>query len=52
MPAFEVRDAGGVTPPKYRKTRRLGRRTEAGPHQLLRRVRPQRLTLIYVGGTP
>jgi len=39
VPAFEARDAGGVTPSKYRCSRRLGRRTEAGPRRLLRRVR-------------
>jgi len=39
LPAFEARDAGGVTPFKYRRTSRLGRRAEAGPRQLLRRVR-------------
>src|SRR4051794_34175727 len=38
LPACEARDAGGVTPRKLRRTRRLGRRTEAGPRQLLRRV--------------
>jgi len=36
LPAFEARDAGGVTPPKYRCTSRLGRRTVAGPRRLLR----------------
>jgi len=39
MPAFEARDAGGVTPSRWRRNSRLGRRTEAGPRQLLRRVR-------------
>jgi hypothetical protein len=38
LPAFEARDADGVTPLRYRWKRRLGRRTEAGPRQLLRRV--------------
>jgi hypothetical protein len=40
LPAFEARDAGSVTPRKYRRTSRLGRRAEAGPRQLLRRVSP------------
>jgi len=39
VPAFEARDAGGVTPCKIRWTRRLGRRTEAGPRRVLPRVR-------------
>jgi hypothetical protein len=39
MPACESRDAGGVTPSRWRCSRRLGRRYEAGPRQLLRRVR-------------
>src|SRR3954454_17155569 len=38
LPACESRDADGVTRRKLRRTRRLGRRTEAGPRQLLRRV--------------
>jgi hypothetical protein len=42
LPAFEARDAGGVTPFKYRRTSRLGRQAEAGPRRLLRRVRPCR----------
>jgi len=37
MPAFEARDAGGVTPRKYRGTSRLGRRAEAGPRRVLPR---------------
>jgi hypothetical protein len=41
LPAFEARDAGGVTPRKLPRTRRLGRRAEAGPRQLLRRVSRQ-----------
>jgi hypothetical protein len=36
LPACKARDAGGVTPRKLLLTRRLGRRTEAGPRQLLR----------------
>jgi hypothetical protein len=39
LPAFEGRDAGRVTPSRWRCSRRLGRRTEAGPRRLLRRVR-------------
>ncbi len=39
MPAFEARDAGGVTPRKLRRTSRLGRRAEAGPRRVLPRVR-------------
>jgi hypothetical protein len=39
LPAFEARDAGRVTPSRWRCSRRLGRRTEAGPRRLLRRVR-------------
>ena len=42
MPAFEARDAGGVTPLQYRRTSRLGRRAEAGPRRVLPRVRPPR----------
>ena len=38
LPACEARDAGGVTPCVLRGNRRLGRRTEAGPCQLLPRV--------------
>jgi hypothetical protein len=38
--ACEARDAAGVTPSRLRRNRRLGRRTEAGPRRLLRRVRP------------
>ena len=38
VPAFEARDAGGVTPRKYRRTSRLGRRAEAGPRRVLPRV--------------
>jgi len=45
VPAFEARDAGGVTPLKYRSKRRLGRRTEAGPRRVLPRVRPPRRKL-------
>jgi len=41
MPAFEARDAGGVTPRKYRWTSRLGRRAEAGPRRVLPRVSPR-----------
>ena len=40
LPACEGRDAGGVTPRSSRRTSRLGRRAEAGPRQLLRRVSP------------
>jgi len=40
MPAFEARDAGGVTPCKLRGTSRLGRRTEAGSRRVLPRVSP------------
>jgi len=36
--ACESRDAGRAPPPGLILTRRLGRRTEAGPRQLLRRV--------------
>ena len=39
MPAFEARDAGGVTPLKYRRPSRLGRRAGAGPRRVLPRVR-------------
>jgi len=38
MPAFEARDAGGVTPLKCRRMSRLGRRAEAGPRRVLPRV--------------
>jgi hypothetical protein len=41
LPACEARDAGGVTPRKLHCARRLGRRTEAGPCQLLPRVGPR-----------
>jgi hypothetical protein len=41
LPACESRDAGGVTPRKLRCPWRLGRRAEAGPRQLLRRVSPR-----------
>src|SRR4051812_20998486 len=44
LPACESRDAGGVTPCVLRCRRRLGRRTEAGPCQLLPRVRPHEAT--------
>jgi len=40
LPACESRDAGGVPPCRSRWKRRLGRRTEAGPRQLLRWVSP------------
>jgi len=40
LPAFEARDAGGVTPRKLRFPSRLGRRAEAGPRRVLPRVRP------------
>ena len=49
LPAFEARDAGGVTPRKLRETSRLGRRAEAGPRRVLPRVSqlaPQRLGLL------
>ena len=38
VPAFEARDAGGVTPCKLRRTSRLGRRAEAGPRRVLPRL--------------
>jgi AbiJ N-terminal domain 4 len=38
LPACEAREAGGVPPSNLRCTSRLGRRAEAGPRQLLRRV--------------
>jgi len=41
MPALEARDAGGVTPLKYRRPSRLGRRTEVGPRRVLPRVGPR-----------
>jgi hypothetical protein len=46
-PACEARDARGVPPSSLRCTRRLGRRAEAGPRQLLRRVRPQVRSLTF-----
>ena len=41
VPAFDARDASGVTSFKYRLTSRLGRRAEAGPRRVLPRVRPR-----------
>jgi len=40
--ACESRDAGRAPPPGLILTSRLGRRTEAGPRQVLARVRPPR----------
>jgi hypothetical protein len=49
LPACESRDAGGVTPCRYRCPRRLGRRTEAGPRRVLPRVRRPFSGSIYFG---
>src|SRR3954464_5862321 len=51
--ACESRDAGRAPPSRFDFTRRLGRRAEAGPRQLLRRVRrPEGLDLLrFVAAT-
>jgi hypothetical protein len=46
----EWRTATGVTPPRSRRSRQLGCRAEAGPHQLQREVRPPPFRI--VGSVP